>query len=366
MNKKRFKLLICATAIVAVILIILTVVIISGKKKKKDDTTTTEASISIETVTPMSETGDFQVISREGYVLSDLTGEWIDESLENKRPVCIMINNIIDAIPQSGIGTADIIYEMKVEGSLTRLLCVFKDYDNITKLGPVRSARHYYVELTHMMDGIYAHYGWSPLAEAEIPALGVNNLNGLYLDGTVYYRDDARYAPHNVYTTGTRLVEGIANAGYSVDYVSQPEKMYAFNYEDTPLGTGNVANVVRTDYAHNSPWFEYNADEAVYYRFQYDRAHIDDQTGEQLTFKNIVVIFVQYTSLDNVDHQDIDWDKGGSGYYATDGEYKSITWKKDNGVLKFFDEDGKQLRMNPGKTFISVFDETYTEGVTFE
>lgn len=370
-NKKpvydKKKILIAATALVGIILIIMTIVIVSGKNKYKDkDATTTEVAINVEPISTMTDAEDLQVVSRDGYVISELTGEWIDESLDGQRPICIMINNIIDAIPQSGIASADIIIEMKVEGSLTRLLCVIKDYDELTKLGPVRSARHYYVELTDMMDGIYCHYGWSPLAEAEIPALGVNNLNGLYLDGTVYYRDDARYAPHNVYTTGTRLVDGIANAGYSTTYETKPEKMFAFNYEDENLETGMSANVVKTDYAHNSPWFEYNADEKVYYRFQYDRAHVDDQTGEQLKFKNVVVIFAQYTSLDNVDHQDIDWNKGGSGFYATNGEYKAITWKKENGVLKFFDEDGEQLRMNPGKTFISVFDETYPEGVTFE
>ncbi|MBQ8413177.1 MAG: DUF3048 domain-containing protein, partial [Lachnospiraceae bacterium] len=306
------------------------------------------------------------VITKEGMVISELTGEWIDESLEYKRPMCAMINNIIDAIPQSGIGSADIMYEIKVEGGLTRLLCVFKEYEDVPKLGPIRSARHYYVEIADMLDGIYSHFGWSPLAEKEIPALGVDNLNGLFLDGTVYYRDSARYAPHDVYTSGSLLAEGVATYEYNTEYEKKPEKMFDFYYEDTHLNSGDAANTVKLAYSHNSPWFEYNVDEGVYYRFQYNQAHIDDQTGEQLTFKNIIVMFAEYESLDSVDHQDVKWDKGGSGYYVTNGEYKPITWKKDNGVLKYYDEDGTQLLMNPGKTYISVFDESYVSGVTFE
>lgn len=371
MKNKKTKILIGATAVVGILLIVLTVVLIKGKDKKNDATTTelstdTEESITNETPTTESDTEATEAITKEGMVISDLTGEWIDESLDGQRPVCMMINNIIDAIPQSGISQADIIYEMKVEGSLTRLLCVFKDYEGIEKVGPVRSARHYYVEVTDMLDGIYCHFGYSPLAEQEIPALGVNNLNGLFLDGSVYYRDSARYAPHNVYTSGSRILDGISSYEYSTVYTTEPEKMFAFNYEDTNLGTGKPATVIKTDYAHNSPWFEYNEEEGVYYRFQYNRAHMDMENDQQLKFENVIVMLADYTSLDSTDHQDVDWNAGGVAYYATNGEYKEITWKKDNGVLKYFDEDGNQLQMNPGKTFIAVFDDTYPEGVSFE
>lgn len=372
MKNKKMKILIGATAVVGVLLIVLTIVMVSGKDKKKDknkDTTEKagdEVSITVEPDSTMSDAEDIEVIEREGMVISELTGEWIDESLDGQRPVCMMINNIIDAIPQSGISQADIIYEMKVEGSLTRLLCVFKDYTGIEKVGPVRSARHYYVEVTDMLDGIYCHFGYSPLAEQEIPALGVNNLNGLFLDGSVYYRDSARYAPHNVYTSGSRIADGIASYEYSTVYETEPEKMFAFNYEEANLGTGNSANIIRTDFAHNSPWFEYNAEEGVYYRFQYNQAHMDMENNEQLKFENVIVMLVDYTSLDSTDHQDVDWNAGGTAYYATNGEYKEITWKKDNGVLKYFDADGNQFHMNPGKTFIAVFDDTYPDGVSFE
>ncbi len=369
-KKKKVKLLIAATAVVGVLLIVLTVVLLGGKDKDKGkEKDTTELASGGDASTAAEDTTGAtteEVITKEGMVINPLTGEWVDESLEGKRPIAIMINNIIDAIPQSGISQADIIYEMKVEGSLTRLLCVFSNYEDITKLGPVRSARHYYVEVADMLDAIYCHFGYSPLAEQEIPALGVNNLNGLFLEGIVYYRDNARYAPHNVYTSGELLVDGIEYKEYSTVHETEPEKMFNFYYEEENLGSGNVANVIKTDYAHNSPWFEYNAEEGVYYRYQYNQAHIDVENGEQLKFENVIVMFAEYTSLDSTDHQDVDWNKGGSGYYATNGEYIEITWDKDSGVLKCYDAEGNQLKMNPGKTFIAVYDEKDVEGVSFE
>ena len=355
-------------AVVLVVIIAIVLFVKKGKKTTDDTATTTEKVTEIKDATTenKNESTTEEIITKDGMVMSDLTGEWIDESLANHRPVCIMINNIIDAIPQSGIGSADVIFEFKVEGSLTRLLAVFKDYDDITKLGPVRSARHYYVEMADMLDGIYCHFGWSPLAEQRIPELGVNNINGLFYEGLVYYRDSSRYAPHDVYTNGEMINDGIDAENYSRDYIKNHDKVFAFNQEDKKLGSGKTANTIKTAYAHNSPWFEYDAETGLYNRFQYSVAHIDDQTGEQLKFKNVIVMLAQYTSLDGVDHQDLNWDKGGKAFYATDGEYIEITWKLDNGVLKFFTEDGKQLKMNPGKTFVAVFDEKNPEGVTFE
>ena len=181
--------------------------------------------------------------TREGYVINEFSGEWIDESLENQRPLCIMINNIVDAMPQSGISQADITYEMLVEGGITRYMCVFKDYSNLSKLGPVRSARHYYVQMANMLDGIYAHVGWSTFAEDQIKASGTNNLNGLY-DSTTFYRDNSRVAPHNCYTDSEKLKQGIAEAGYNTEYTNARRKAFAFNTEDTGLGNGQTATKV--------------------------------------------------------------------------------------------------------------------------
>lgn len=337
-----------------------------GKDKKKTEATTTEATVSLEPVATMGDAEDIEIVSREGMVINEYSGEWIDESLENQRPLCIMINNISDAMPQSGISQADITYEILVEGGITRFMCVFKDYSNIPKLGPVRSARHYYVQLSCMMQGIYAHVGWSVYANEMIVNYGVNNINGLY-DGTAYYRDESRVAPHNCYTDSEKLAETLANNyGYCLTYVGERTDMFAFNYEDTAIGNGQTANKVTTAFSSDrQPWFEYNSEDGLYYRFQYGEEQIDDQTGEQLKYKNVVVMFVSYSDLGE-GLKDVDFTSGGNGYYFTDGEYKAITWANEDSVVKYFDENGEQLKMNPGKTFITVFDNTIPDQIIIE
>lgn len=335
---------------------------LAGCGKKNEDK---PAVIDYTPVATMTDAENIMVVQMDGCVINELTGEWIDESLENQRPVCIMINNIIDAMPQSGISQADITYEMLVEGGITRYLCVFKDYSGIEKLGPVRSARHYYAQMADMYNGIYAHVGWSVEAEQYIAASGTNNLNGLY-DSTTFYRDNDRVAPHNCYTNSESLKKGIEEAGYSTEYTKDMDRMFAFNYEDTPLENGMTANKVTTAYGSGSTrWYEYNEDEKLYYRFQYGEEQIDDQTQKQLAYKNLIIMFVQYSDIGG-GLQSIDWNKGGAGFYVTDGEYTPIKWKNSNGVVKYYSEDGSQLKMNPGKTFITVFPENQTKDITFE
>ncbi len=340
-----------------------------GKDKNKDKTeaTATDAVLNIEAEDTINAPSDINLITKEGYVINELTGEWIDETLENQRPVCIMINNIIDAMPQSGISQADITYEMLVEGSITRYLCVFKDYDNIEKLGPVRSARMYYVEQSHMLGDLYVHYGWNTFAEEKINQLGVNNINGIDgVGGVTFYRDESRYAPHNVYTNGEMLNAGIDYMGYSREYSDGFKKSLSFYYEDTDLKGGVTASNVTVPFnAYYTPWFEYDAETKLYKRFQYDEAQMDQETGEQLAYKNIVAIYVSYTPIHDVLLQ-IDWNSGGSGYYITNGQAVPITWVNEDGYVKYYDQSGNQLKLNPGKTFVEVLDTNSSSDLIFE
>lgn len=92
---------------------------------------------------------------------SPLTGEaGYDESLLLNRPVAVMVNNIEQSLPQRGISKADIVYEMPVEGGITRLMAVFSDYHDLPEIGSIRSARHDYVELALPLDAIYLHFRW--------------------------------------------------------------------------------------------------------------------------------------------------------------------------------------------------------------
>ena len=113
------------------------------------------------TETPMLTHGDLQniEITKDGKVRSDLTGEWIDKDLAHRKPIAVMINNLSVAMPQSGVGRADVIYEMLEEGGITRLMCIFTDYDDMEQIGPVRSTRAYYVRKAVEHQAFLVHWG---------------------------------------------------------------------------------------------------------------------------------------------------------------------------------------------------------------
>lgn len=364
MIKKRLTKIAIATLVVSMALL-------TGCGKDKDKKTTesasnTDAVINLETEATMTDPSDITVVTKEGYVLSELTGEWIDESLKNQRPICIMINNIIDAMPQSGISQADITYEMMVEGGITRYLCVFKDYSNIEKLGPVRSARPYYVRMTQNLGGIYTHYGWSHIAHVIIVEDSVENMNGVSGESSiVFYRDSSRYEPHNVYTNSGMLNDGIDYMGYSRDYHDDYEKTLNFYLEDTELEGNNVANNVTVAFSdYYTPWFEYDSATKLYNRFQYGEAQIDDQTGEQLSYKNVIVMTANYFDIGEGLY-DIEWSEGGEGYYISNGKYVPLTWKYEGANVRYYDEAGKPLKLNPGNSFVDIIPKS-TGYVTFE
>ncbi len=360
-TKKATALLACA---------MMTSLLLSGcGKEKKEEEVTTQAQINLSPVSTMDGSAeDIQVISKEGYILSDLTGEWIDEKYENQRPFCLMINNISEAMPQSGISKAAITYEILVEGGITRYLCVFDTYDDIEKLGPIRSARVPYVQLAKMYDAFYGHYGWSPTAQEMIEGdSSINSLNGIYLGDIMYYRSSDRPAPHNVYTNSDLIASGIEYKGYDYQHGDNYEKMFSFNYKDKPLENGTPANKVVTAFnEYYTPYFEYNAGDGLYYRTQYGSPQTDAETGEQLSYKNVVILMVEYSTDDTGYYRFVNWTSGLDVYYFTDGQYIKGRWENVGGVPKLFKEDGTEMKLNPGNTFVTVFDYTIPASIVIE
>ena len=143
----------------------------------------------------------------EGMVKSYLTGEPVAEVQGRRRPVAVMLSNIISACPQSGISRAGVIYEAPVEGGITRLMGLFENYDDLEKIGSVRSCREYYVYLAAGFDALYYHYGQAAYAIPLLESDHIDNVNGMEYSEQVYYRTSDRPSPHNAY------VEEAAEAG---------------------------------------------------------------------------------------------------------------------------------------------------------
>ena len=108
---------------------------------------------------------------------------------------------------------------------------------------------------------------------------------------------------------------------------------------------------------YQKPYFTYNETTKTYDRFQYNSAQIDDLTGNQLSYKNIIIQVVTEYALDSAGHQAMDMVGSGTGYYVTNGKYVKITWKKtsETAITRYYLEDGTELSLNPGKTWIAIF-----------
>lgn len=307
--------------------------------------------------------------SHKGEVKSLLTGQWVDKKIGNRRPVAIMLNNIKVAMPQSGIANADVIYEILVEGGITRLLGIFEDYDSLDKIGPVRSARHYYVDIADEYQGIYTHYGETKYAVTKMNQLGIDTLSGLSsLGNTIFYRDNSRKAPHNAYIGSSGIKTGIDKKEYTQTYKSPYKGHFGFSKSSQKL-SGDKADKITLNFSSlSAPWFEYDASSKLYKRFQYGGEQIDDQTGKQIAYRNVIVQFVKEWNIDKNGYQTMDLIGSGKGYYATLGKFIPITWNKEsqNSITRYYNASGKEIKLNPGKTWVAVFPRDKESNVIFE
>lgn len=335
--------------------------------KKEEEPVTTEATTTEATTTEEATTED----PHPGETYNELTGEWSKDYV-SKRPVAVMINNLREALPSSCTKQADIIYECMVEGGITRIMPIYSEYADLEKIGSVRSARHYYINIANEYDAIYVHYGQSKPAKKLLEKGAIDNINGMTYDPG-FYRDNSRVAPHNAYTTGERIVQGIKDKEYKDTYSETHEKVLSFNETDTDLESDQVANTVHVNFSsYSQPYFIYDPEKKIYDRYEYNSPQIDNMADENdnvLQFKNIIVQQSKYECINpENDLQELTQVGEGTGYYITNGKAIPIKWSKSGkkAKTKYTTEDGEELLLNPGKTWISIIGDSEQASVTFE
>lgn len=312
-----------------------------------------------------------------GMKQSRLTGEWIPEEQTELRPFAVMLNNIKTASPQSGIGEADIVYEALTEAGITRLMAVFSeipaDSGAAERLGSVRSARHYFVSIADEYDAIFVHFGETTYAAKKMKALGIDHITGMYGAGvSSFYRDNTIKAPHNAFATLEGINTAVERAEIRTEYEKDYEKHFRFYRENTIPESKEATKVNKLTLGFSnymSPWFVYSAQEQLYYRYQFDEKHLDYNTGEQLSFQNIIVQFVEEWNIDKNGYQTMDIEEAeGTGYYISDGVMVPITWVKSESrrFMRYYGEDGEELTINPGKTYVAVFPDSRIKYVITE
>ncbi len=331
-----------------------------GDKTESEATTPSSAEVTEETTLADAQPTE-EVVTADG-IRSALTNEAIDEAIYKQRPITVMFNNLKAACPQTSISKAGVVYEVPVEGSITRLMGVIEDWQGLDKIGSVRSSRDYYIYWAKEWDSLYVHFGGpAKFINPVLEKLKINNINGLEANGDAYYRTTDRVAPHNAYAKGSGLAAAAGTRGYSLTYEKgAPEVHFTFASDAAPnmLESGVAATHVEMGgYNINHGMFDYNAEDGLYYRSQYGAAQIDDLDGKQLTCKNIIIINVDGKVRDSKGRLKLEVvDSGKTGYFITNGKAIPITWDKvdDTALTKYYDEQGNEIQLNTGKTWICV------------
>lgn len=357
-DKKAIAILCGIAAVIIAIIVLIIVLATGGKKDENKETTSKKETTQAETTTIEPATEPEPEVP-EGMVRSQLTGEWIEEEKGLRRPISVMLNNLRPAVPQAGIENAGVIYESPVEGAICRFQAFFEDYDDLNKIGSVRSARTYFVYFAQQFDSIYLHFGQANYANDALANEKTNNLSGLSgVGNTVYYRTTDRVAPHNAYASAEGIKAGIKEMGYREMLEKDYKGPFTFaeDEEEVNLAAGKPAIKVVPGYYVNKPWFEYNEKDKLYYRFQYEGKQIDELTNNQLAYKNIIFQYCDYESYYGTEYLNIFTMGEGEGKYFTNGKYIDITWKKDTefGQTFFYDKEGNPITLNQGKTWICI------------
>lgn len=358
MNFKDNKIKIIGGAVaIIVILAVIIGIVVSGKGKKKEEILTTKAPDTTveETTTEEPTTAD----PNAGKVKSNLTGLYIGQKQAAKRPVAVMINNIYDALPQSGVSDASVIYEAPVEGGITRMMAMFENYDKLEKIGSIRSCRIYYCYFALEWDAIYCHYGQSKYALDFLKSGKIDTISA-FNAGNDFYQTTDRFAPHNTYIGADGIDNAIETLGHRRKYEDSYEPHFQFAEEDDQVtnSEGMAAKTVSISYPHNYPYFQYDKQSKTYLRYEFDEKHIDvEKKNKQLECKNIIIQFVDNTMYDDGKSLDIKLTGDGKGYYITNGNAIEINWKKDEllGRTEYTNaETGKEIVLNPGKSWFCI------------
>jgi hypothetical protein len=279
-----------------------------------------------------------------------------------RHVIAVMIDDLSPARPQSGFTAADVVWQAPAEGGIPRYMLLYQAAVP-GNVGPVRSARYYFIGWAAEWRAAYAHAGGSPQALRTLRAQGrgqlVYNVDEFAWSSYYFWRISSRSAPHNLYTNGARLrlmanTVGAASAG-------RPQgPAWTFSlaapYKDRPTG-----GVIEADYFANHIRYTYDRATNTYPRWVSPGVkQVDAATGKRVAPTNVVVMFVRFGPL-----SDSHPEKGrleaafvgsGKAFVATNGRTVSARWVKSSitGPTRFLDAKGRPIALTPGQTFVQV------------
>ena len=290
-------------------------------------------------------------------VPSPLTGELVSPAVAARHPIAVMIDDLSPARPQSGLSYASIIFQAPAEGGIPRYMAIFSD--NVpTNVGPVRSARYYFIAWASEYKSLYVHAGGSPQALSTLRASGNGQLvyNADEFRYGPYFRRTTRPPPHNLYTTGTQLrhLAGVVHA------TAAPKAIWTFN-PPTPLEDRPVGGTIAFAYPQNAIKYNYNRTTNTYLRtVSVEGAQKDADNKVRIAPTNVIVMWMHFGPLNDGEPYKHRLEATiigtGPAWIAQDGHTIKGTWRKKtvSGPTLFYDSKGNLLSLTVGQTFVNV------------
>ncbi len=300
------------------------------------------------------ESGDEAVVAG----LNPLTGvKDLEVGKESDRPVAIMVNNVSVAQPvQTGVGSADIVYETEVEGGITRLMGVYQDVSKLDKIGTVRSARYPYVDLAMGHNAVYIHCGQDPtycaphLADCDDLSIDTNSKGAKRIANGLA-------SEHTLYALGADLWENIDSKFDTKAKSSNAWVTFAAEDEKITL-SGGSATAVSVPFPASTTKFTYSEGTGLYTRLSKSGEVLTDYyTNEATEVKNVFVLLTTISTYPDGKHRKVEL-TSGDGYYITNGTYTFIKWTKgkDSDSFKFTDTEGNDLKVSAGNSWVCIAD----------
>ena len=338
MEKSNIKILLAILAILVTISIVIVVKKPSTKKEiiEEEHSNTTE---------------------NDNIIIGEIENKEIKTYNGNERPIAVMIDNHKGAWPQYGIQEAYMVYEIIVEGGETRLMALFKGKD-VPQIGPVRSARHYFIDYAMENDAIYTHFGESPQARRDIKRFSIDEISGISKDEEAFLRIKTKKSPHNVITSTEKILE--AAKKQKIRTKSNNKSVLNYSTEEIELMDGIDAKCIKIPHSTlQKVKYEYDAKSKKYIRYAREKEQRDEQTGKAITVKNIIITLCDNYTLEDSEEKGRQGLKNigvFDGYYITNGKAIKIKCKKENRDSKtiYQDLEGNEIKVNDGNTFINI------------
>lgn len=298
-----------------------------------------------------------------------LDGVLLEPQKSNLWPYAVMIENLPVTRPQSGLSQASIVYETLAEGGSTRFMALFDPDIKIPILMPVRSSRPYYLEWLSEYHALYVHAGGSPKALAMIrDNPDIVNLNTLSRDSGYFWRDKTIAAPHNLVISSDKIFLAL-NAKKLWDQVPS-FRSWLFKDEAALADRGADGKTINFNFSYGKSFkvaYKYDQANNVYWRYNSDQPHLDKNTGQQISAKNVIVQLVPQPTIDGEKGRlAIKVEGNGKAWIYRDGQVIEGTWQKNSRTDRtiFSDANGQEVQLNRGNTWVHVL--PVNQAVTYE